>query len=380
MSFRRHLAAAAATVWYVIGGSSLAAQARGTLDLGASWVDYAGFLSSGAAFVTPTFKYDAPGVSLGASGSLVMFESGNSILQGLAAGGWRTPPTGNLRGELSGSAGVNKYAEYPSYGHFLGRGRMHYAGQTIGGWVGAATGKSFFDQVSATPYEFEMGGWAVYQRLALGLTVTRTWFADTAYLDAVGSARWKDRYFEVSGSLGFRTWSQSGGAGAYGELHAQLPLWSRLVGVASGGRYPSDPVRGIIAANYVSVGLRVNVGPKAAASPALAASLTREFEESESPYVGEARLSIASSEGDTRLIQVRAPGAESVTITGDFTDWQPVAMLPTDGDRWVVTLPITGGVHRVNVRINGGEWIVPRGLRVEEDEFGGAVGILVVGH
>ena len=93
--------------------------------------------------------------------------------------------------------------------------------------------------------------------------------------------------------------------------------------------------------------------------------------------MGEARLTIASSDGDVRLIRVRAPGAESVTLTGDFTDWQPVPMLRADGDRWEVTWPITPGVHRVNVRVNNGEWIVPRGLRVELDDFGGAVGILV---
>ena len=371
-------AAAAATGWLLLGGQALAAQARGTIDLGASWVDYEGFLGSGAAFVTPTFKYDAPSVSLGASGSLVVFESGNSILQGLAAGGWRTPLAGTLRGELSGSAGLNKYADYPAYGHALGRGRLHLAGRRAGGWVGAATGQSFFDDSSATPYEIELGGWAVYQRLALGATVTRTWFADTAYLDAVGTARWKDQYWEVSGSAGFRAWSRGGGEGVYGELHAQVPLWGRLVGVASGGRYPSDPVRGVIAANYVSVGLRVTLGPTHVTSPNIARSLTREFEESDSPYVGEARLTVASSDGDVRLIRVRAPGAESVSIMGDFTDWQPVPMLRGEGDRWEVTWRIAPGVHRLNLRVNAGEWIVPRGLRVEEDEFGGAVGILVI--
>jgi hypothetical protein len=360
VSFRRRLAAVAATAWLCLGESSLAAQARGTLDLGGSWVDYEGFLSSGAAFVTPSFRYDSPNASLGASGSLVVFESGNAILQGLAAGGWRTPPSGLVRGELSGSAGV------------------HVAGRAVGGWIGGATGKSFFDQASATPYELELGGWATYRRLALGATISRTWFADTAYLDAAASARWKDRHLQVSGSLGFRVWSQGLGDGAYGELHATVPLWGRLVGVASGGRYPSDPVRGVIAANYVSVGLRVNVGPAAAASPALAASLAQEFEESESPFLGEARLTISSSEGEMRLIQVRAPGAASVALTGDFTDWQSVPMLPAGNDRWVVTWRITPGMHRVNVRIDGGTWIVPRGLRVEEDEFGGAVGILVV--
>jgi hypothetical protein len=41
-------------------------------------------------------------------------------------------------------------------------------------------------------------------------------------------------------------------------------------------------------------------------------------------------------------------------------------------------VPVTSGVHQVNVRIDGGEWIVPAGLTAVRDEFGGSVGILLV--
>ena len=60
------------------------------------------------------------------------------------------------------------------------------------------------------------------------------------------------------------------------------------------------------------------------------------------------------------------------------TDWQPIQLRRANGDFWEVTVRITSGVHRVNVRLNGGSWIVPRGLRAEEDEFGGSIGVLVV--
>jgi hypothetical protein len=36
------------------------------------------------------------------------------------------------------------------------------------------------------------------------------------------------------------------------------------------------------------------------------------------------------------------------------------------------------GVHRLNVRLDGGEWVVPAGARPEPGEFGGAVGVIVL--
>jgi len=35
-------------------------------------------------------------------------------------------------------------------------------------------------------------------------------------------------------------------------------------------------------------------------------------------------------------------------------------------------------VYRVNLRVDGGPWIVPPGLPSVVDEFGGAVGILTI--
>jgi hypothetical protein len=41
-------------------------------------------------------------------------------------------------------------------------------------------------------------------------------------------------------------------------------------------------------------------------------------------------------------------------------------------------LVIAPGVHRVNIRVDGGAWRPPPGLSVVRDEFGGEVGLLVV--
>jgi len=63
---------------------------------------------------------------------------------------------------------------------------------------------------------------------------------------------------------------------------------------------------------------------------------------------------------------------------GDFTAWQPSALVLDAGGWWSATLSIPAGVHRMNIRIDGGPWVVPPGVTSVDDEFSGVVGILAV--
>jgi hypothetical protein len=45
---------------------------------------------------------------------------------------------------------------------------------------------------------------------------------------------------------------------------------------------------------------------------------------------------------------------------------------------WTVTVPVKPGQYQMNLRTDGGRWIVPAGLLPMVDEFGGAVGLLIV--
>ena len=51
---------------------------------------------------------------------------------------------------------------------------------------------------------------------------------------------------------------------------------------------------------------------------------------------------------------------------------------PAHPGAWSVALPIERGKYQMNIRINGGQWTVPPGLLTMADEFGGAVGLLVI--
>ena len=77
-------------------------------------------------------------------------------------------------------------------------------------------------------------------------------------------------------------------------------------------------------------------------------------------------------------LRAKVPLARTVEISGDFTNWTPVQLVPAAGGLWSTSLPIKAGKYQMNIRVDGGPWIVPPGLLSMADEFGGAVGLLVI--
>ena len=50
--------------------------------------------------------------------------------------------------------------------------------------------------------------------------------------------------------------------------------------------------------------------------------------------------------------------AAAVELMGDFTGWEPIALVRSGQSEWTATVPIPAGIHRVNLRVDGGQWIV----------------------
>jgi hypothetical protein len=149
-------------------------------------------------------------------------------------------------------------------------------------------------------------------------------------------------------------------AGALGvslARHAELSL--------RGGRTPPDFVRGIPGGRSLSLGLRLQTDPL----PFVRAPRVRDD--------GGLRLLVAR-DGAGHVMTVRAPGATRVEVAGDFTDWSPVSLASDASGNWVLRAQLEPGVHRVRVRVDGGEWQVPPNLTRARDEFDGWVGILTV--
>lgn len=379
MTRRRPAVLAPLASWLCLA-SGLAAQATGSLEGGVSYVDYDGFLPSAAFYLVPAIQYQRPGLSLGAQASWVVFESGNSVLQGAAAGGGLATIGGPLRAELSGSVGLAAYTAADRYGHALLRGRVHAAGRRAGVWVGGVTGGSFAGGEAEIPREASLGGWTVLHTVALGASATRTWIGEVAYLDLEGALTVALRGFELRYRGGIRTWTSNADEGPYGEVLVHVPVGGRFSAELSGGRYLSDPVRGILAASYASVGVRASTATRRRLMAAdVDEALTRAYGESlEGGRAVAARLDVERRPDETVRLRVHAPGATRVELMGDFTDWVTVRLEPASAETFEITLSIPPGVHRVNVRIDGGAWLVPRGMRAEQDEFGGTVGVLVV--
>ena len=152
---------------------------------------------------------------------------------------------------------------------------------------------------------------------------------------------------------------------------AEWSLGGRSSLLATGGAFPSDPAGGFPGGRYFTLGLRLGQHPRNALRPSRATPIARPL-----PWP-DATFDVRDRGEGVREIVIHAPTAAAVEVTGDFTDWEPVA-LTRDGGRWRLRLPLSPGVHRVNLRLDGGAWQVPPGIARVQDEFGTEAGLLVV--
>jgi hypothetical protein len=91
----------------------------------------------------------------------------------------------------------------------------------------------------------------------------------------------------------------------------------------------------------------------------------------------------ASHDGTDRdtlrvVLLVDAPRAESVELMGDATGWTVTPLRRHPSGRWRAELKLPPGVHRITVRADGGSWVAPPGVPVGNDDFGSAVGMIIV--
>jgi hypothetical protein len=109
----------------------------------------------------------------------------------------------------------------------------------------------------------------------------------------------------------------------------------------------------------------------------------------EAPPAGRDRLEeasivasrVAARRGDPAgavRIRVHAGGARRAALTGDLTGWKVVELDPDGAGGFIGEFVFPGTVARVRLRIDDGAWKPPGGAAVVDDEFGGAVGMLVI--
>lgn len=249
-----------------------------------------------------------------------------------------------------------------------------------GAAIGAGAGRTSHNDVSLPSTRAVADAWLTARGERFGaeavLTRTRSVFGESSIL--VDISRRNVSYLDLGASWRHEraAWSAGLSAGVRGSdgslaaadrwLSIDVAAWvaSRLSVVASGGQTLDDLVRGVPQARYVTLALRVSSQPHAT----LLGGRVR---------VSGPRMTIAKQDGGPARIEVSGTSAARVELMGDFTDWNPV-VLERDGTAWRIDRVVTAGPHRVAIRLDGGEWIVPANLPRVEDDLGGMVGLVTV--
>lgn len=188
--------------------------------------------------------------------------------------------------------------------------------------------------------------------------------------DFEGGVHWEHRLLEVSVRGGRRFGHRldvSPASRAWGSAQAAVWLSNQVAAVAGGGREPAQPTRGLPARNFASLGVMLAYWPipRGAVLVANPANLIRAFE-------------LRPAGVALQRVTARIGGVEKVEIMGDFTDWVPVTLTRRGRDHWELLVPMSAGVHQINLRIDGGKWIAPPGIPSVKDDFNGEVGVLVI--
>jgi hypothetical protein len=351
------------------------AQWQYSLDAGASYLRQAGIPESGALTLGGTVDaatratyFRSSVLSAGSSGGSGWTGTGQAV----ALGGIVDPRARLFRWELSGAASAfSQSATRPTTTGELAAG-LQTGSPLFGASFGGGGGFSAHARDVTPVRRASATGWWIFaaERFDAAVDFTHTrqqrFLAPSipaTYLD--GSASWRHERggFSFGGTVGYRKVTAGNVArGAWASGEAMLWVAPHSAIVFSGGRTPADIVRGFPVTTYASVALRF----------ASRAHQTVNRRVGTGP-----RVAVARSEGGTVVLEVRAPDARSVELTGDFTAWMPVP-LTRDGAIWRLERPISPGLHRLAIRVDGGAWLAPRNLPPVEDELGGGAAVITI--
>lgn len=355
----------------------------GSVDLGAASVAYDDFLRSAVFSLVPAARLETARTTLVARGAYSRFESGSDALQASVAASAISPEVLHVRVEAFGNLATTRYGDSVAATNLYGLGRFHLATPQAGVWAGLGGG--FVSQLSLLPNELvqgDLGAWVRHGGVTWTATVTPSRLGQVGYADATLGARWQGGRTELAGSVGGRRkWGELPGVSQWAEVNATYWLAGRLAAVGGVGAFPANVQQGLPGGRYASLAVRLGPRRPLTSDPALRAELTLpyELERLRRRPSGPAGFTVATNPDGTRRLRLQLPPTvRTVELMGDFSDWTPVALVPRGAGLWEYEVFLAPGVHRLNVRLDGGAWVVPPGLTAARDEFGGEVGLLVV--
>jgi hypothetical protein len=368
----------------LVPAAAEAQRATGTLEMSGLKLRYADSIDATTIAVSPTFGIAGRRASFELGGTLSRFDSGDWAGQGSLTGGVFAPLGRRFAGEFAGWAGGSAHGDGTKTGQTVGTIRGHLLAPRAGAWIGGGAGYvRTSDQRSNGLRHLEAGGWTRLGQVTLLGSVSPTAVGDSIrYTDGQLFLRWIAGRVELNGSLGWRSGSRRptdpGDRSVWGNGTGAVWVTPWLAVTASGGSYPLDLTQGFPGGRYGSVGIRLTTRSRTA-SPEWEGRHGRELTNPAEFGIASFEVGAGAGSAGTWTVRVRAPGAKSVELSGDFTSWEPVTLTASGDGWWTARLPIPPGTHQVSVRRDGGRWLVPPGLIGIRDEFGGEAGILVIG-
>jgi hypothetical protein len=359
--------------------AALHAQWQVTADVGRSVIEQPELPRSGATTAGLAFDFAREHSLIHSSALGARTSDGRHTGQWITIGSFLTPSwkswslqaTGSFSafGQTSLSATTSRDALIQARTGSLGRGAA----------VGGGLGTTIHNATAIPSRRAVADGWWSFanERFTLdaALTRTRSVFGGSSIL--VDISRREANYLDLGAgwSHDVGSWSIAASAGMRGRngtfdgnddwqaIGATAWLGARVGVILEAGRSLEDLVRGVPRTRYASIGLRLSSRPHLA--------LLRRERGAVGP-----RIAVTRAANVCRIVISNVTGTQ-VELMGDFTDWEPV-LLDHDGSAWRLERAITPGPHRVAIRVDAGEWIVPGNLPRVEDELGGTVGLITV--
>lgn len=354
------------------GPSTLAAQANVTVDAGGSTVAFSGASRISGGVLAPSVWWDARGGYAYLGGSFSRYDD-QTWTSGVTVGGSAyTSARRPWRLEAGATGMFRAYSGGYETGEVNLIGRFHRAWAGAGAWVGAGYSRTWAWDSTRQSVTGEAGAWARTGGLTLIATVAPRWWADTSHTDLVFSGRFSSGRLQVDATAGIRP--AAGATQTWQSVSTMVRLVSPLHFLLTVGKFPDDPIQGFYGGNYVTAGFRF--APRR--TPPVLPTATLRRDQAPAPPGPIRRFALERLRGDDYRIVVTVAEGARVEIAGDMTGWAPRDLTASGPGRWETTLSLPRGTHRVNLRVDGGAWVVPPGLPTETDDFDGTVGRLTV--
>ena len=358
----------------VLTSQPAAAQWQFSADFGASHLRRSDIPQSGAFTVGASAAAIGDNAWFRSSALGVLANAQQSTAQALFAGGIVGSAARPVRGELG--AVVSAFGE-SGYSMTLSgeiMPRLQIGNASRGGALGFGIGGSRHETLTTSLAHAAGDAWLTVkgEQFATSLSYVKTSGtfvgnlpanAKPTYYDLTGGWRHDRGGFGLGASVGRRFAVQQASTGTWGSADATLWVLPHAAFVGSIGRTLDDPVRGVPQTTFASVALRLTGSPHETVG--------------RRRVVAGARVSVQRVDESRRRFEIRGVRGSRVEVMGDFTDWSPVT-LELAGDVWHFETPATPGLHRIALRIDGGEWIAPANIPHATDDLGGVVGLITV--